>query len=143
MTPETLFQSASLFALAGWLLLLIGPLAPILTNRIAGLVIPGLLSVGYTAVVLAFWSGAPGGFDNLANVMALFTDPWIALAGWVHYLALDLFLGAWAARKGRIAGIPHLVMIPVLALTFLFGPASFLLFLALSFTWRLGAPQPV
>lgn len=72
MTPEALFQSAIRFALAGWLLLLVGPLAPILTNRIAGMVIPGLMSVGYTAIVLAFWSGAPGGFDTLANVMALF-----------------------------------------------------------------------
>jgi len=142
MSPDTLFQSANLTAMVGWLLLLIGPLAPALTNRIAGLVIPALLSVGYAALVLAFWSGASGGFDSLPNVMLLFTNPWIALAGWVHYLAFDLFLGAWAARKGRAAAIPHLVLIPVLALTLLFGPIGFVLFLSLSLIWRLRAPLP-
>jgi len=100
MSPDTLFQSASLTAMVGWLLLLIGPLAPALTNRIAGLVIPALLSVGYAALVLAFWSGASGGFDSLPNVMLLFTNPWIALAGWVHYLAFDLFLGGMGSAQG-------------------------------------------
>lgn len=142
MLPDALFQSANLIAAAGWFLLLIGPVAPALTNRIAGLTIPGLLSVGYGAIVLAWWSGAPGGFDSLPDVMVLFTRPWIVLAGWVHYLAFELFLGAWAARKARLAGVPHLLMIPVLGLTFLFGPAGFVLFVALSFTWRLRAPQP-
>ena len=129
--PHALFQLTGPLVLLGWLALALAPLAPRLTDAIGGLVIPALLSVGYTALVLVHWSTAPGGFDSLANVMALFTDPGVALAGWVHYLAFDLFVGAWITRAARAEGIPHLLILPCLVLTFLFGPAGFLAFTAL------------
>jgi Domain of unknown function (DUF4281) len=129
--PHVLFQISGPLAVLGWFALVFAPLAPRLADAMASLAIPVLLSVGYTALILVFWSGAPGGFDSLANVMALFTDPGVALAGWVHYLAFDLFVGAWITRAARAEGIPHLLILPCLALTFLFGPAGFLLFTAL------------
>ena len=58
----------------------------------------------------------------------LFTSPEIALAGWIHYLAFDLFVGAWEVRTARREGIAFLLVLPCLALTFLFGPAGFLVF---------------
>jgi hypothetical protein len=67
-------------------------------------------------------------------VQALFTHPHIALAGWLHYLAFDLFLGAWEVRTARTDGIPHWAVIPCLILTFLFGPAGLLAFAILRFT---------
>ena len=63
--------------------------------------------------------------------MALFTQPEVALAGWLHYLAFDLFVGAWETRVGREERIPHLLVIPCLLLTFMFGPIGFVAFLAL------------
>lgn len=131
MTPDTLFQIASPLALVGWLALAVAPLAPRLADRVAGLAVPVLLSVAYAGLILAFWAGAPGGFDSLPNVMALFTMPEIALAGWLHYLAFDLLVGAWEVRTARREAIPHLLVLPCLVLTFLFGPVGFLLFLAL------------
>ena len=131
MTPDTLFAIANPLALLGWVVLALAPLAPRWADRIAGLAIPAALSVGYAAMVLAHWSSASGGFDTLANVQALFTSPWIALAGWVHYLAFDLLVGAWEVRTARAERIPHLLTLPCLALTFLFGPAGFVAFLAL------------
>jgi len=134
MSPDALFQIANPLALLGWVALVLSPLAPRAALLLAGVVVPLVLSVGYAALVMAFWSGAAGGFDTLANVQLLFTDPAIALAGWVHYLAFDLFVGAWATRTARDEGIPHLFLIPCLVLTFLFGPAGFLAFSALRFT---------
>jgi hypothetical protein len=131
VNPDTLFQMANPVALAGWLVLAVAPLAPRLADRIAGYAIPAVLSLGYVALILGYWSGAPGGFDSLPNVMALFTAPEIALAGWVHYLAFDLFVGAWEVRTARRERIPHLLVLPCLVLTFLFGPAGLLLFLGL------------
>jgi len=131
MAPETLFSICSSTAMAGWLALLASPFAPKLAERIAALAIPTLLSIAYAGLVLAFWSGAPGGFDTLANVMLLFTTPEIVLAGWIHYLAFDLFVGAWEVRTARAERIPFLLVVPCLALTFLFGPAGFLAFSAL------------
>jgi hypothetical protein len=70
--------------------------------------------------------------------MRLFDHPGVALAGWVHYLAFDLLVGLWIARSARDRGIPHLLALPCLALTFLFGPAGFLAFLILSLALRKG-----
>jgi hypothetical protein len=131
MSPDALFDLVNPLAMSGWLALALGPLAPRAADLYAGYVVPVVLSVGYTALILAFWSSAEGGYDSLPNVMRLFDTPHVALAGWVHYLAFDLFVGAWAARTARAEGFPHLLLLPCLALIFLFGPAGLLLFLAL------------
>ena len=142
MNLEAAFQIANTVALAGWLMLALAPLAPRWADRIAGLAIPMALSVGYTGLVLAFWWEAPGGYGSLADVMALFTLPQIALAGWVHYLAFDLFIGGWEVRVARREGMPHLLVLPCLVLTFLFGPVGLLLFLAIRLVRGRFAPQP-
>lgn len=128
MTPDMMFQIANLTALAGWAVLLASPLLPVLTDRVSGTVIPLLLSIAYAGLVLAFFGQAEGGFDTLENVMKLFTRPEVTLAGWIHYLAFDLFIGAWEVRTSRAESIPFLLVLPCLALTFLFGPAGFLAF---------------
>ena len=140
MNPDDLFNIANPTALLGWLALLLAPLAPRVTDLIAALIIPLLLAVAYTALILAHWSGATGGYGSLADVMALFTNPHIALAGWVHYLAFDLFIGAWAVRTARAEHIPHLLTLPHLGLIFLFGPAGFLTFHAMRAAFRLRVP---
>jgi hypothetical protein len=136
MTPDALFQLSGPVALAGWLALALAPLAPRLADIAAALVVPALLSAAYAALILVFWSGAEGGFGSLPAVMQLFDAPGVALAGWLHFLAFDLFVGAWQVRAARRDGLPHLLVLPCLALTFLFGPAGLLLFLALRLARR-------
>jgi hypothetical protein len=134
MPPDQLFQLANPLAMLGWLALLAAPLAPRVAQAVAAAAVPLLLSLAYSGLVLAFWWEAPGGFSSLPEVMALFTHPGIALAGWLHYLAFDLFLGAWQVRTARAEGIPHWMVVPCLVLTFLFGPAGLLAFAILRFT---------
>ena len=141
MTPDALFQIANPLALLGWIALIAAPLAPHLTNLIAAVLLPLLLAVAYSALILAHWSGATGGYNSLPDVMALFTNPHIALAGWVHYLAFDLFVGAWAVRTARAEGIHHLLVLPHLVLIFLFGPAGFLTFTAMRAAFRPRTPE--
>lgn len=133
MTPDQLFQLANPLALLGWAALALSPFAP-RAAQIVAVTVPLVLSVLYAGLVLAFWWEAPGGFAALADVQALFTHPQIALAGWLHYLAFDLFLGAWEVRTARGEGIAHWLVLPCLALTFLFGPAGFLAFAILRLT---------
>jgi hypothetical protein len=141
MTPDALFDLANPLALAGWLVLAAAPLAPRHAPLAAGLVIPAILSVGYVALILAFWTSATGGFGTLADVMALFDHPGVALAGWVHYLAFDLFVGGWIVRTAQADGLPHVLILPCLLLTFLFGPAGLILFFALRAVLSLRALQ--
>jgi ABA DEFICIENT 4-like len=131
MTLDTLFQLCTTTAMAGWLVLLASPIAPTLADRISGLLIPTLLAIFYAGLVMAFWTRAEGGFDSLPNVMRLFTKPEIALAGWIHYLAFDLLVGAWEVRTAREDRIPIILVVPCLLLTFLFGPAGYLAFVSL------------
>lgn len=130
MDFETLFSLAGLLAMLGWLCLLASPWIPLWSDRIAGLGIPLLLSLGYVALALAF-PPPEGGFDSLASVQLLFAQPGALLAGWVHFLAFDLVVGAWICRTARGAGLPFWMVLPCLPLTFLFGPAGFVLFSAL------------
>lgn len=134
MSADQLFQLANPLALLGWLGLLVSPLAPRAAQAVTGAAIPLILSLAYAGLVLAFWWEAPGGFGSLPEVMALFTHPYIALAGWLHYLAFDLFVGAWEVRTARAERIPHWAVVPCLILTFLFGPAGLLAFAILRFT---------
>lgn len=142
MSPDAIFQVANMTALSGWLLLLASPFIPRVAQWGAGIVIPLVLSIAYTGLILAFWSRAEGGFDSLANVMALFKTPEIALAGWLHYLAFDLFIGAWEVRTARRERLPFLLVVPCLIATFLFGPAGLLAFLTLRWARSLARTSP-
>lgn len=131
MTPDAAFSFAAALAMSGWTALAFCPLAPRPALAWAGLVIPGALSLGYGVLIALHWAGAPGGFGTLGQVQALFADPGLALAGWVHYLAFDLFVGAWIMARARAEGIGHLTILPILPLTLVFGPLGLAAFLAL------------
>jgi hypothetical protein len=128
LSPDTLFSLANAAVLPGWLLLLLGARWRPAARVVCAVFIPGLLALLYVGILAARWGGAEGGFSSLAEVQKLFADPWLLVAGWVHYLAFDLFIGAWEVRDGVRLGIPHLLVVPCLVLTFLFGPAGLLLY---------------
>lgn len=136
MNPETLFSICSALVIPGWLLLIIAPRWPWSTRLIASVLIPLLLAAVYSYLIVAHFSGAEGGFGSLAEVSRLFQNPHALLAGWLHYLAFDLFVGSWEVREARRENLPHLLVIPCLVLTFLFGPAGLLLFFVLRWGMR-------
>jgi uncharacterized protein YneF (UPF0154 family) len=84
-------------------------------------------------LIVFFFAQAEGGFDSLSNVKLLFTTDWAALAGWVHYLAFDLFIGCWIARQMMSAGLPRWPLLVILPLTFMFGPMGYLAYEAARF----------
>lgn len=130
MTAENVFLIANSFALGGWLVLFFAVLRKHdwLRDQVAGCWCPLVLCVLYAALITLFFGQTEGGFDSLANVKLLFTSDWAALAGWVHYLAFDLFIGSWVARETMRKGISRLWLVLLLPATFLFGPIGLLLF---------------
>ncbi len=142
MSPESLFQMVNPVALIGWLALALSPMAPRLLGLVGGTVIPLILSGGYAAIVLAHWGSSEGGFGSLGSVEQLFQNRWLLLAGWVHYLVFDLLLGAWQVRTARRQRIAHLQLLPCLLVTFLFGPAGYLLFQSLRASHCAGSNRP-
>jgi hypothetical protein len=126
MSAEQVFAIASNLAMLGWLALLVAGRKPVVSSRITGVVIPLLLAFAYTSLVASQLRSSEGGFGSLAEVATLFRNPWVLLAGWIHYLAFDLFIGSWEVRDGARHGIPHWQTIPFLIATFLLGPAGLL-----------------
>ena len=131
MNAEQIFSIVNLVAILGWVLIAILPRWKYTRMVVLSGAIPLLLSVAYLALVILFFGQAEGGFDSLANVMKLFTNAWAVLAGWIHYLAFDLFVGSWEVRDSQERGINHLLVIPCLFLTFMLGPIGFLLYMAI------------
>lgn len=141
MRPETAFGMANGFALLGWLVLIAGIVAnrAWLRDRLAGLYWPLALSLLYGITLYVGLGTSGGGFSSLAAVRQLFASDWTLLAGWVHYLAFDLFVGAWIARESERIGLSRWLLIPILPLTFLFGPLGLLLFGVLGASFAKGA----
>lgn len=131
MKAEQIFSIVNLVAILGWVLIAILPRWKYTRMVVLSGAIPLLLSVAYLALVILFFGQAEGGFDSLANVMKLFTNEWAVLAGWIHYLAFDLFVGSWEVRDSQRSGISHILVIPCLFLTFMLGPIGFLLYMAI------------
>lgn len=127
MDLELIFSAAGLLSMVGWATLLVSPLIPKWSDRIAGLIVPLIISIGY--VGLAFLPNENGGgFGSFSDVTQLFSNPTALMAGWIHFLAFDLLIGAWICRTGRRENIKFWVVFPTLPLTFMFGPAGFLVF---------------
>jgi hypothetical protein len=126
MSAEQVFSLCSLMAMVGWVLLVVAPRRHWVSTVVAGRVIPLLLAGVYFVILIGHWAEREGGFGSLAGVAALFANHWLLLAGWVHYLAFDLFIGSWEVRDAGDRKISHWMVIPCLVLTFLFGPVGLL-----------------
>lgn len=146
MDLETLFSICQYSVMPAWALLVFAP-------RWKGtqvVVHTGIFPLAFGAVYLALaatnFFGGEGNFNSLEGVATMFENRGALLAGWVHYLVFDLFIGAWESRDSRRLGIPHLAVVPCLLLTLMAGPVGLLLYVALRMilkrNFSLGAPEP-
>jgi len=130
MSPDTIFQTCSTIAMAGWLvLLIISPFWSSFDKFLIGTIIT-LFAIVYAWLIFQVFS--PGDFEkfgSLNGVMELFTDKTAVTAGWVHYLAFDLLTGIWIKKNAQKYNIHHLILIPCLLFTFMLGPIGLLLYL--------------
>jgi hypothetical protein len=125
MTIDGVFSACNLIALIGWILLLAVPRRQ-WAMALAGTAIPLALAAIYLVLFVLHARESDGGFSSLAAVAQLFDNRWLLLAGWVHYLAFDLFIGAWETRDAIARRVPRLLLAPCLLLTFMLGPIGLL-----------------
>jgi membrane protein insertase Oxa1/YidC/SpoIIIJ len=128
MTPDQIFSIANLAALCCWLMLIVLPGRAWVNRLVAGVAVPAAFATLYTVIIALHFFRSDGGFSTLPDVARLFANPWLLLAGWIHYLAFDLLIGSWEARDSRERGVHHALVIPCLIATFMFGPAGWLLY---------------
>jgi hypothetical protein len=128
MSADQIFSIANSLAVLCWILLALLPNRRWVTDVVAGKAAPALFAAAYIAIVVAVFPRAEGSFSTLAGVTQLFANPWLLLAGWLHYLAFDLLIGTWEARDSIERRVPRWVLVPCLFLTLMFGPTGWLLY---------------
>ena len=128
-TPDVIFSLGNQAALLGWVILILAPRRLIPVLWVPGLAIPFLLGLAYAALMMLNFSASGGGYDSIESVRTLMQNDAVLTAGWLHYLAFDLFVGAWIAREADVLGIPRLIQAVLLLATFMFGPVGLVLFL--------------
>jgi hypothetical protein len=133
-----IFKVSSIFAMAGWLLLVVLPSWQYSQFIVVGIIVT-LLSFIYTyLIIFGKRLDAPGykslgNFSSLQGVMDLFKSPRAVLAGWIHYLAFDLFIGLFIVSNAAHYDISHWLLVPCLLLALMFGPAGLLLYFVIRF----------
>lgn len=131
-TPDQLFAWAGQAAMLGWLILILLPRRWPWLLCAPRFIIPFGLSLLYAGLAMAhFFTVDGGGYGSLDEVRVLLSKEEMLLAGWVHYLAFDLFIGGWIAVNADKVGINRVVQAVLLSATFLFGPIGLALFLAM------------
>jgi len=135
--PFDVFLVCNYAVLLPWALLIGFPTSPWTTRIVHSMAIPVLLAAVYVWAFAALPQlPAGGGFASLEGVMKLFSDPYAVLAGWVHYLVFDLFIGAWELRDSQRLGIAHRYVVPCLLFTLMLGPIGLGLYLLLRLALR-------
>lgn len=128
MKPETLFAICNSIAPLGWLLLLVAPRWRGTRSIVLYAIIPLLFALVYASILVSLGGVSFSDFGSLQGVKSLFSNDYALVAGWVHYLAFDLFVGGWILVNSQKHNMSHLLVVPCLFFTFMLGPVGLLLY---------------
>ena len=129
MTPDQIFSIANFAALCCWLLLIVLPGRTWVNHVVAGVAVPAAFAALYSVIIALHFAGSEGGFSSLADVALLFSNPWLLLADGSTTSRSICSSEAGKPVTRASAASSHLLVVPCLILTFLFGPAGWLFYL--------------
>lgn len=141
MNLELIFSISNSIALVCWILLFVLYQKRWVYRTIFSFVFSTMALVYLFFILKGISGDSEGGFDTLANVKLLFSQDEAVLAGWIHYLVFDLFVGMWICQDGDKRGISRWVLLPCLLLTFLLGPTGLLLYILIRVVYLKKFPQ--
>ncbi len=128
MDASSIFSFGNSFVILGWVLLIFIPNWKFTQALILNGIIV-LFAILYSFLILRdIGDFKADSFSTLSNVKALFQNDNALAAGWLHYLAFDLFVGAYVVRKSKELQLSRWLVTLTLPFTFMFGPIGYLLF---------------
>lgn len=136
MTINSIYLLANALAIVGWALLFAAAFTSLKVQWVASRFIPVMLAGLYAVLIVGMLPFRGGGFGSLQELTQLFAQPEIALVGWIHYLAFDLFIGGWQVETVKREQLPTLLLLPSLLLTLVFGPVGLLFFIVLRYALK-------
>lgn len=125
--PGVLFQIANTAVLPFWLMLGLMPRHSLTATVVRSGAVSCVLAAFYIISLTQGEGMSPAGFGTLEGIRAMFQDDWYLLAGWLHYLAFDLYVGSTIAGHYVQYGGSRLILGVELVLTLMLGPVGLLL----------------
>ena len=130
LTHENIYLWTNFAILPFWLMLIIIPNSKFTQFFVNSIILPLILSATYIYIIYQAILIDDPIFDffklylSLDNLYILFATESFLLVFWLHFLAINLFLGSWISRDGVKYNIPRsLVFIP-LTLVYFTGPVG-------------------
>ena len=134
LTFENIYIFSNYGILTFWILLITIPNSKITQIFVNSIIIPLILSVSYVYVVYQAILLDEPFFDifklylNIESLYTIFSTESFLLIFWIHFLALNLFLGSWVSRDAIKYNIPKKIVILPLILIYFTGPLGLILY---------------
>ena len=134
LTFENIYFWTNFGVLPFWLMLIVIPgkkITKIFTNSI---ILPLILASAYIFIIYQIILLQEPIFDifklylSLDNLYTIFATESILLIFWLHFIALNLFLGSWVSLDGSKYNIPRSVVFFPLVTIYFTGPAGLVLY---------------
>ena len=134
LTFKNIFLYFNFGVLPFWLMMILIPNSRITKVLVNSIIIPLILAITYIYVIYkAILLGESllqtfSLYLNLDNLYTLFSIESFLLVFWLHFLALNLFLGSWIASDGVKYNMPKSLVFVPLILVYFSGPVGLVLY---------------
>ena len=134
LTFENIYVWSNFGVIPFWLMLIFIPNSKFTQIFVNSVILPLILATAYSYIIYQTFLLDEPVFEifklylSLDNLYTVFAIESFLLVFWLHFLALNLFLGSWVARDGVKYNMPRkLVFIPLI-LIFFTGPIGLVLY---------------
>ena len=146
LTFQNIYIYSSFGVLPFWLMLILIPNSKITQIFVNSIILPLILALVYIYVLYQSILSDAHYFDffklyfSLDNLYTFFSTESFLLFFWIHFLALNLFLGSWVSRDSVKYNIPKKIIFLPLILIYFAGPVGlvFYWFFRIFYSKKLG-----
>ena len=134
LTFENIYMWTNFGILPFWVMLIIIPNSKITQFFVNSIILPLILSAAYAYIIYqAILLDEPifnifRLYLSLDNLYAVFASESFLLFFWLHFLALNLFLGSWMSRDGIKYNMSRTQIFVPLILVYFTGPLGLVLY---------------
>ena len=134
LTFETIYLWANFGVLPFWLMLIFIPNSKVTQIFVNSVILPLILAAAYVYTIYQTILLDEPIFDvfrlylNLDSLYTIFATESFLLVFWLHFLALNLFLGSWVSRDGVKYNMPRSLVFVPLILIYFSGPVGLILY---------------
>ena len=134
LTFENIYIFSNFGLIPFWLMLIMIPSSKVTRFFINSIILPLVLTLAYIFIIyqailldepiLDFFTI----YISLNNLYTIFSSESFLLIFWLHFLALNIFLGSWISTNGVKHNMPRSLVFFPLILVYFTGPVGLLLY---------------